>query len=109
MKTTKVFVGSIAPGIREQTLKDLLNACGPLHELKLVEGTGGKPPAFGFASFESPEVVLRAIRCLNGVQLPDLTPAGRNNPPKALVVKADQKTAEFLQEFEETLGRSEVC
>jgi hypothetical protein len=44
------------------------------------------------------------------VELPDLSPEGRNNrnPPKALVVKADQKTAAFLQEFEETLGRSAV-
>jgi len=82
-----------------------------LFELKRVEGANGKPQAFGFASFESPEDVLRCIRCLNGVELPDLTPEGKRagNPPKALVVKADQKTAAFLQEFEETLGRSDVC
>lgn len=81
-----------------------------MHELKRVEGAGGKPQAFGFASFESPEVVLRCIRCLNGVELPDLTPEGlhEGRPSKALVVKADQKTAAFLQEFEETLGRTDV-
>lgn len=28
VKTTKIFVGSIAPGIRDQTLKDLLNVSG---------------------------------------------------------------------------------
>ncbi|WVR05586.1 hypothetical protein IAU60_002605 [Kwoniella sp. DSM 27419] len=109
VKTTSVFVGGIAPGIQDQTLQDLLNACGPLHELKRVVGASGKPQAFGFASYENPEVVLRCIRCLNGTELPDMTPEGRREgrPKKALVVKADQKTQEFLEEFEQTLGRSD--
>ncbi|BEI87165.1 hypothetical protein CcaverHIS002_0705110 [Cutaneotrichosporon cavernicola] len=108
VKTTKIFIGSIAPGISDQVLRELLNACGQLHELKRVEGANGKPQAFGFAMFESPEVVLRCIRCLHGVELPDMTSEGRrNNTTKPLVVKADQKTAEFLKEFEDTLGRSE--
>ncbi|WVW80454.1 hypothetical protein I302_102436 [Kwoniella bestiolae CBS 10118] len=108
VKTTSVFVGSIAPGIMDDTLKNLLNACGPLHELKRVSGASGKPQAFGFAAYENPEVVLRCIRCLNGVELPDLSPEGRRDgKKKALVVKADQKTQEFLEEFESTLGRSD--
>ncbi|WVF70986.1 hypothetical protein IAT40_005782 [Kwoniella sp. CBS 6097] len=109
VKTTSVFVGSIAPGITDKTLHELLNACGPLHELKRVVGASGKPQAFGFASYENPEVVLRCIRCLNGVELPDMTPEGKREgkPAKKLVVKADQKTQEFLEEFESTLGRSE--
>ncbi|ORX35471.1 hypothetical protein BD324DRAFT_632974 [Kockovaella imperatae] len=108
VKTTSVFVGGIAPGITDQTLKDLLNACGPLHELKRVSGANGKPQAFGFALFENPEVVMRAIRCLNGVELPDMTPEGRRDSKrKPLVVKVDEKTREFLEEFESTLGRSE--
>jgi RNA-binding protein 25 len=121
VKATTIFVGSIAPGITDDTLRDLLNvsapvgwadiqACGPLHELKRVSGASGKPQAFGFASFESPEVVMRCIRCLNGVELPDMTPEGRRDrkPAKPLVVKADEKTREFLDEFEATLGRSDV-
>nr|XP_018265023.1 uncharacterized protein I303_03205 [Kwoniella dejecticola CBS 10117]OBR87181.1 hypothetical protein I303_03205 [Kwoniella dejecticola CBS 10117] len=109
VKTTSVFVGSIAPGIDDETLKNLLNACGPLHELKRVSGASGKPQAFGFAAYENPEVVLRCIRCLNGVELPDLSPEGRReNKKKTLVVKADQKTQEFLEEFESTLGRSDT-
>lgn len=120
VKTTSVFVGSIAPGIGDSTMQDLLNvslstipslmkqACGPLHELKRVTGANGKPQPFGFALFESPEVVMRCIRCLNGIELPDMTPEGRSRPPKPLVVKVDDKTREFLEEFEQTLGRSEV-
>jgi hypothetical protein len=88
----------------------MFQACGPLHELKRVSGASGKPQAFGFAAFESPEVVMRTIRCLNGLELPDISPEGKaaGKPPKALVVKVDEKTREFLDEFEQTLGRSEV-
>lgn len=87
-----------------------MQACGPLHELKRVSGAGGKPQAFGFALFESPEVVMRCLRCLNGVELPDLTPEGRaqRKPAKPLVVKVDDKTKQFLDEFEQALGRSDV-
>ncbi|WVQ71288.1 hypothetical protein IAR50_000814 [Cryptococcus sp. DSM 104548] len=110
VKTTKVFVGGIAPGISDETLTNLLNACGPLYELKRVSGASGKPQAFGFASFENPDIVLRAIRCLNGVELPDVTPEGKATgaSSKKLIVKADEKTTEFLNEFEATLGRTEM-
>lgn len=109
VKTTSVFVGSIAPGIADITLTNLLNACGPLHELKRITSTTGKAQAFGFALFENPEVAMRCIRCLNGVELPDMTPEGRRDGnKKALLVKVDDKTREFLEEFESTVGRSEV-
>lgn len=94
----------------EWSITDNSKACGPLHELKRVTGAGGKPAAIGFALFESPEVVMRCVRCLNGVELPDLTPEGRSagKPPKPLVVKVDEKTQSFLDEFERTVGRSDV-
>lgn len=53
---------------------------------------------------------MRCIRCLNGVELPDTSPEGikAKKPPKPLVVKVDDKTKAFLEEFEETVGRTEV-
>jgi hypothetical protein len=52
---------------------------------------------------------MRCIRCLNGVELPDMTPEGRREGKKrALVVKVDEKTRQFLEEFESTVGRSDV-
>jgi len=53
---------------------------------------------------------MRAIRCLNGLELPDISPEGKaaGKPPKPLVVKVDEKTREFLDEFESALGRSDV-
>lgn len=53
---------------------------------------------------------MRSIRCLNGVELPDISPEGQRDrkPPKPLVVKVDDKTKDFLDEFEATIGRTEV-
>jgi RNA-binding protein 25 len=81
-----------------------------LHELKRVAGATGQPQAFGFALFvENPEVVLRAMRCLNGVELPDLTPRGRaEGLTKKLIINPDQKTKEFLEEFHKSVPRTEV-
>lgn len=102
VKTTKVFVGSIAPGVTDAILTGLIHTCGPLHKLNRVTGTTGKPQAFGFAEFEDPEVVLRCLKCLNGTELPDITPQGRSSgATKKLIVKADDKTREFLDEFEQ--------
>lgn len=89
----------------------------------------GSLAGFGFAEFEDPEVVLRCLKCLNGTELPDMTPAGRREGvTKALVVrptlvvvdrhrpdllmitqvKADDKTKAFLNEFEELDIRTDV-
>lgn len=49
-------------------------------------GKAGKPQAFGFAEFEDPEVVLRCLKCLHGVELPDITPQGRQQGTKKKLV-----------------------
>lgn len=102
VKTTKVFIGSIAPGVTDAILTGLIHTCGPLYNLNRVTGTTGKPQAFGFAEFEDPEVVLRCLKCLNETELPDMTPAGRSSgATKKLIVRADEKTKAFLDEFEQ--------
>lgn len=64
--------------------------CGPLHKINRPTGKAGKPQAFGFAEFEDPEVVLRCLKCLHGVELPDITPQGRQQgTKKKLVVCTD--------------------
>ena len=54
--------------------------------------------------------MMRCIRCMNGVELPDLTQEGMRDgkPAKPLVAKVDDKTKAFLDEFEATLGRTDV-
>ncbi|KAJ9125126.1 hypothetical protein QFC22_000080 [Naganishia vaughanmartiniae] len=102
VKTTAVFIGSIPDGITDAILTGLIQTCGPLVKINRPTGKAGKPQAFGFAEFEDPEVVLRCLKCLHGVELPDITPQGRQQgTKKKLVVKADEKTRAFLDEFEQ--------
>lgn len=114
-----VFVGSISAGVSDEWLEKLLNvsmlinnhcsnhvqqAAGNLVTLKRVRGPTGKPQAFGFATFAEPDSVLRAIKTLNGVSVP----AGeRGQPRKNLLVKADEKTRAFLDDYEKTLLKTD--
>lgn len=77
-------------------LKQLLGFCGTLVNLKRIS------PAFGFASFDHPEAVIRAIDLLNGLALP---PPGvtdkfdKQEKTKKLNVKADEKTRAFVEDY----------
>ncbi|CAE6416572.1 unnamed protein product [Rhizoctonia solani] len=99
-KATTLFVGSISPGISDGFLTSLFAACGPLRSFKRLQTPQGKPQAFGFAEFEEPDAVSRALQLLDGRLLPSL----EGGPPKKLSVKADQKTQGFLKTYEEQRG-----
>jgi RNA recognition motif-containing protein len=59
-------------------------ACGPLRSFKRLLTPIGKPQGFGYAEFESPDAMLRAIELLNGLELPSQE-AGQ--PNKTLLVR----------------------
>ncbi|CAE6447753.1 unnamed protein product [Rhizoctonia solani] len=102
LKATTLFVGSISPGISDGFLTSLFAACGPLRSFKRLQTPQGKPQAFGFAEFEEPDAVSRALQLLDGRLLPSL----EGGPPKKLSVKADQKTQGFLKTYEEQRGQN---
>ncbi|CAE6516921.1 unnamed protein product [Rhizoctonia solani] len=102
LKATTLFVGSISPGISDGFLTSLFAACGPLRSFKRLQTPQGKPQAFGFAEFEEPDAVVRALQLLDGRLLPSL----EGGPPKKLSVKADQKTQGFLKTYEEQRGQN---
>ncbi|KAG8771732.1 hypothetical protein FRC20_000748 [Serendipita sp. 405] len=91
-----LFVGSISPGIMDNFLQALFSACGPLRSFKRLLTPIGKPQGFGFAEFEQPESMLRAIELLNGLELPSQE-AGQ--PSKTLLVRADEKTGNYLKAY----------
>lgn len=94
--STTVFVGSITPGISDTMLQQLLNSCGQLVTLKRIS------PAFGFATFDHPEAVIRAIDFLNGLELPPpgiLDASEAASKTKKLLVKADEKTKTFVDNY----------
>ncbi|WFD04992.1 hypothetical protein MVES1_000317 [Malassezia vespertilionis] len=95
-----VFVGGISPGVNDRWLIELLKSCGSFRSFKRVS------KAFGFADFLSAHDVLRALAVLNGVELPSMG-VDVGLAPKCLVVKADEKTTAFLDEFQKTLVRTD--
>ncbi|KAG8883364.1 hypothetical protein FRB97_006789, partial [Tulasnella sp. 331] len=91
------FVGSISPGITDNFLTQLLSACGPLRSFKRTPTASGKPGAFGFAEFDEPDAISRALKLLDGLMLPALEKGG--GPSKALKLTADAKTKTLLETY----------
>ncbi|ELU45254.1 RNA recognition motif domain-containing protein [Rhizoctonia solani AG-1 IA] len=89
-KATTLFVGSISPGISDGFLTSLF-ACGPLRSFKRLQTPQGKPQAFGFAEFEEPDAVSRALQLLDGRLLPSL----EGGQPKKL---SDDEVAKMTSE-----------
>ncbi|KAF9464207.1 hypothetical protein BDZ94DRAFT_1162632 [Collybia nuda] len=96
-KQTVLFVGSISGGITDGFINQLLVACGPIKSFKRLITPANKPQGFGFAEFEEPDGALRAIKLLNGIELPALEDGCAN---KKLLVKADEKTRAFLDAYQ---------
>lgn len=63
-------------------------------------------PAFAFVEYADPESVLRCLEVVNGAQV---CPSEGEGEPKALLVKADEKTRARLDEFEAGRTKDEVC
>ncbi|PVF98479.1 hypothetical protein CPB86DRAFT_797284 [Serendipita vermifera] len=72
-------------------------ACGNLRNFKRLLTPIGKPQGFGFAEFDQADSMLRAIELLNGVELPSQE---SGQPSKKLLVRADEKTGNFLKAYE---------
>ncbi|KAG8901365.1 hypothetical protein FRB99_005375 [Tulasnella sp. 403] len=92
------FVGSISPGIPDNFLIQLLATCGALRSFKRTPTATGKPGAFGFAEFDEPDAISRALKLLNGIALPSLAEA--EGPAKALKLTADAKTKALLEAYD---------
>merc|ERR1711962_501685 len=85
------FVGSITERAPDVMVRHILNTCGHVLSWKRVQGASGKLQAFGFCEFGNPDAALRVIRLLNDYEIAD----------KKLVVKADAKTKEVLEEYKD--------
>ncbi|KAJ1907949.1 hypothetical protein IWQ60_011776, partial [Tieghemiomyces parasiticus] len=107
-RSTTLYVGSIPDGVSDIWISKLLRACGPYRYWKRTVDQDGKPKGFGFCEYEEAEGALRALRVLgggddqntetaleDGLELPALA-AGA--VAKRLVVKADDKTRQFLDD-----------
>lgn len=84
-----VFVGSITDRASDVLIRQILSKCGNVNIWKRVQGANGKLQAFGFCDYGDPESAMRAIRILHDFEIAD----------KKLVVKADAKAKEKLDEY----------
>ncbi|ORX54044.1 hypothetical protein DM01DRAFT_1390356 [Hesseltinella vesiculosa] len=82
--------------------ENLQKTCGKLVEWKRVRDPSGQPKAFGFAIYEHPASILRSIRLLGGEdgnQGVKLTAKDGSNVEKKLIVKADDKVRQYLDQY----------
>ncbi|GAA96851.1 uncharacterized protein L969DRAFT_94885 [Mixia osmundae IAM 14324] len=95
-----LYIGSIADGISDSTLEHILNAAGPLLQLRRIKDPSGKPKAFGFADYIDLSSVLRALALFTGLKL---SGKGGNGETKALMLKADTNLRAKLDKYEADL------
>ncbi|KAF9949954.1 hypothetical protein BGZ70_001568 [Mortierella alpina] len=115
-KMNTLFIGSIAPGINNVAMEKLLKTTGNLSKWKRVQDpTTQQWKAFGFAEYTDADSLLRTLRVLgqDGQQPPGEKPVGLeltamdgSGTVKALLVKADEKTRQFLDQYEESRPRT---
>ncbi|CAO3594104.1 unnamed protein product [Absidia cylindrospora] len=101
-KLNTLFVGAIPTGVQDDWIDQLLKACGVLLEWKRVKDQAGNPKGFGFASYHSPDSVLRALRVLGGEE--DyagiiLKAQDGSGVEKKLIVKADDTVRQYLDQY----------
>ncbi|CAG8528735.1 4327_t:CDS:2 [Diversispora eburnea] len=113
-KLTTLFIGGISPGVTDDWMEKILKTCGSLKSWKRVKDQSGNPKAFGFAEYSDADSVLRALRVLGGegagddkkdkgVVLPALEEGASG---KKLIVKADENTRKYLDQYEASRPRT---
>lgn len=86
---TLVWVGKIAVGISDDSLRSILSQCGEVLNWRRVTDTKtGQPKSFGFCDFRFPEGAIIAIQLLSGLLLGD----------SELSLRVDEKTQKKLND-----------
>jgi RNA recognition motif-containing protein len=105
---TKVFVAAIPTGTDDYFMKKILSTCGPIKSWDRAVDPKGNRKGFGFAVYQTPEGVLRALRVLS-TEHPDNTLLNRSpdfdgielpgNPPKKLRLSVDDTVRALITDF----------
>ncbi|KAG0186161.1 hypothetical protein DFQ28_008246 [Apophysomyces sp. BC1034] len=105
-KLTTLFVGAIPAGIPDAWIEKLLKATGKLRNWKRVKDQSGNPKGFGFAEYEDPDSVLRALLVLSseteegqGIVLKAMD---GSDTEKKLIVKADDNVRNYLDQYQKS-------
>ncbi|KAK9847428.1 hypothetical protein WJX84_011241, partial [Apatococcus fuscideae] len=88
-KHTTLYVGKIAPTVDDETIKKLMETCGPVKSWKRLQDAETKQPkGFGFCEYEEAEGVLAAMRLLNNLKLDG----------QELLLKLNTPTQKYVEE-----------
>ncbi|KAK9832941.1 hypothetical protein WJX74_002428 [Apatococcus lobatus] len=89
-KQTTLYVGKIAPTVDDNTIKSLMETCGPVKSWKRLQDAETKQPkGFGFCEYEEAEGVLAAMRLLNNLKLDG----------QELLLKLNTSTQKYVDEY----------
>jgi hypothetical protein len=88
-KVTTVWVGKICPGVGDEAIKRLLEACGDVVNWRRLSDASGQPKGFGFCDFKNAHGALCALAVLNNLLLGD----------RQLQLKVDEKTQKYLEKY----------
>lgn len=94
-----LFIGSIPDYLDDFWIDKILKSVAKLKEWKRASNAVGSLRNFGFAEYEDPEHVQRAIIVLEDLVVPPLKGDGEGSK---IMVLVDQKTREYLNEWNET-------
>ena len=100
-KETTIYVGKIPTEITNNQIKSILKTCGNLSEWKRtrdIEAPYRYKP-FGFATFESLEGVLAAMRVLDGMQLYENVDEQMKARTETLLLNVNQATKMAAEKF----------
>ncbi|CAL6359394.1 unnamed protein product [Bathycoccus prasinos] len=103
-KETTVYVGKIPSEITNQQITSILKTCGNLSEWKRtrdIEPPDYKYKPFGFATFETLEGVLAAMRVLDGMQLYENVDEQLKARTETLLLNVNQATKIAAEKFNE--------
>ena len=87
----KLYIGKIPKGVTDDFMERLFRCCGILKSWKRSTDAAGEPKAFGFVEFENVESVFACLKIINNLPLME----------SRLMVKANDKTNQFLNDWKE--------